>query len=162
MRKVVYSILHLLYTMLYQKEAEKAVQIGLHCRPTYSASSDEDSDATGRSATSSSSSGDPPTPSPPSTWGVWGSSARSWLWMGGSHAMQVGTERSIVHASQLAEGHVKELDCPSLWFVLGPKEGSNLGPKEGSNCDEGREVRDEVRGHNWHRDFRHFHPDFNS
>ena len=51
--------------------------------------------------------------------------------------MQVGTERSIFHASQFAEGLVKELDCPSLWFVLGPKKGSNLGPKEGSNGHEG-------------------------
>ena len=40
-------------------------------------------------------------------------------------AMQVGTEHSIFHASQFAEGLVKELDGPSLWFVLGPKEGSN-------------------------------------
>ena len=41
--------------------------------------------------------------------------------------MQVGTERSIFHASQLGEGLVKELDGPSLdVFVLGPKEGSNV------------------------------------
>ena len=40
--------------------------------------------------------------------------------------MQVGTERSIFHASQFAEGLVKELDGPNLWFVLDPKEGSNL------------------------------------
>ena len=72
--------------------------------------------------------------------------------------MQVGTERSIFHASQFAEGLVKQLDGPSLWFVLGPKEGSNLGSKEGSNGHEGREVRDEVPEHNWH--FRHFHPKF--
>ena len=64
----------------------------------------------------------------------------------------------MFHASQFAEGLVKELDGPSLWFVLGPKEGRNLGPKEGSNGHEGREVRDEVPGHNWH--FRHFHPRF--
>ena len=73
-------------------------------------------------------------------------------------AMQVGTVHSIFHASQFAEDLVKELDGPSLWFVLGPKEGSNLGSKEGSNGHEGREVRDEVPGHNWH--FRHFHPKF--
>ena len=73
-------------------------------------------------------------------------------------AMQVGTEHSIFHASQFAEGLVKELDGPSLWFVLGPKERSNLGPNEGSNGHEGREVRDEVPGHNWH--LRHFHPRF--
>ena len=40
------------------------MQIGLHCRPSSSASSDEDLDATGRSTTSSSSSalGRPPRP----------------------------------------------------------------------------------------------------
>ena len=70
--------------------------------------------------------------------------------------MQVGTERSTFHASQFAEGLFKQLDGPSLWFVLGPKSGSNLGPKEGSIGREGREVRDEVPGQNWH--FRHFHP----
>ena len=48
------------------------------------------------------------------------------------------------------QGLVKQLDGPSLWFVLGPKEGSNLGSKEGSNGHEGREVRDEVPGYNWH------------
>ena len=66
--------------------------------------------------------------------------------------MQVGTERRgcIFHASQLGKGLVKELDGPSLWFVLGPKEGSN--------GHEGREVRDEVPRHNWH--FRLFHPRF--
>ena len=63
-------------------------------------------------------------------------------------AMQVGTEHSIFHASQFAEGLVEELDC--LWFILGPKEGSNFGPKEGSNSHEGREVSDEGPGHNWH------------
>ena len=66
--------------------------------------------------------------------------------------MQVGTELRIF---QLAEGLIKELDGPSLWFVLGLKEGSNLGRKKRSNCHEGRKVRDEVHGHNWH--FRHFH-----
>ena len=49
-------------------------------------------------------------------------------------AMQVGTERSIFHASQFAEGLVKQLDGPSLWFVLGPKGGSNLGSKEGATA----------------------------
>ena len=72
--------------------------------------------------------------------------------------MQVSTERSIFHASQFAEGLVKQLDGPSLWFVHGSKEGSNLGSKEGSNGHEGREVRDEVPGHNLL--FRHFHPKF--
>ena len=48
--------------------------------------------------------------------------------------MQVGTEHSIFHASQFAEGLVKQLDGPSLWFVLGPKEGSNLGSKEGATA----------------------------
>ena len=61
--------------------------------------------------------------------------------------MQVGTERRgcIFHASQLGKGLVKELDGPSLWFVLGPQEGSNFGPQEGSNCHEGHEACDEVR-----------------
>ena len=135
--------------MLYQKAAGKAVQIGLHCRPSSSASSDEDSDATGRSATSSSSSGDPPAPSlNQGRLGVLGAiramDGRKPLAPSSCLAMQVGTERSIFHASQFAEGLVKQLDGPSLWFVLGPKEGSNLGSKEGRNCHEGREVRDEV------------------
>ena len=34
---------------------------------------------------------------------------------------QVGTERSIFHARQFAEGLVKQLDGPSLWFVLWPE-----------------------------------------
>ena len=48
--------------------------------------------------------------------------------------MQVGTERSIFHASQLGDGLVKELDGPSLDAFV-------LGPNEGSNGQEGREVR---------------------
>ena len=32
----------------------------------------------------------------------------------------------MFHASQFAEGLVKELHGPNLWFVLDPKEGSNL------------------------------------
>ena len=44
-------------------------------------------------------------------------------------------------ARSSAEGlvNLKELYGPSLWFVLGPKEGSN--------GHGGREVRDEVPGH---------------
>ena len=133
------------------------MQIGLHCRPSSSASSDEDSDATGRSATSSSSSGKPPRPIATVNLGRLGvlgairaMDGRKQLVPSSGLAMQVGTERHNFHASQLAEGLVKELDGPSLWLVLGPKEGSNLGSKEGSNGHEGREVRDEVPGHNRH------------
>ena len=127
---MVYCILHLLYTMLYQKAAGKVEQIGLHCRPSSSASSDEDSNATGRSATSSSSSGDPrPIASQPgASWGPWRDPGYGWgetactnLLPSSGLAKQVGTERSIFHASQFAEGLVKQLDGPSLWFVLWPE-----------------------------------------
>ena len=106
--------------MLYQKAPGKAVQIGLHCRPSSSASSDEDSDATGRSSTSSSSSGDPPRPITTGRLGVLGAiramDGRKPLVPSSGLAMhwQVGTERRIFHASQLGEGLVKELDGPSL------------------------------------------------
>ena len=159
--------------MLYQKAAGKAVQIGLHCRPSSSASSNEDSDATGRSVTSSSSSGDPPRPIATVNLGhlgvigaIWAMNGRKSLVPSNGLAMQVGTERRIFDASHLSEGLVKELDGPSLWYVPGPKEGSNSGPKEGSNSHEGREVLDVGvestkyldSGHNWH--FRHIHPRF--
>ena len=97
------------------------MQIGLHCRPSSSASSDEDSDATGCSATSSSSSGDPPRPIATVNQGHLGvlcailaMDGRKPLVPISGLAMQVGTERRIFHAGQLAEGLVKELDCPSL------------------------------------------------
>ena len=151
--------------MLYQKAAGKAVQIGLHIacprrrpRPMKT--------RTPRGAPLH-----PPRPRatpPPHRYrqlgrlGVLGAiramDGRKPLVPSSGLAMQIGTERRIFYASQLAEGLVKELDCPILWFVLGLKEGSNLGPKEGSNCHEGREKRHEVPGHNWH--FRHFHPRF--
>ena len=142
------------------------MQIELHCRPSSSASSDEDSDATGQSLTSSSSSGDPPRPIATVNLGrhvvlgaIRAMDGRKPLVPSSVLAMQVGNKRRIFPASHLGEGLVKELDGPSLdAFVLGPKEGSNLGSKEESNCHEGREVRYEVPGHNWH--FRHFHPKF--
>ena len=118
--------------MLYQKAAGKAVQIGLHCRPSSSASSSEDSDAavTPRGA--------PRHPSrpwatpPPHRLGLLGvlgaiqaMDERKPLVPSSGLAVQVGTERSIFHASQLGEGLVKELDGPSLdAFVLGRKKGA--------------------------------------
>ena len=66
-------------------------------------------------------------------------------------AIQVDTERRVVEASQVVEGHVKELFGPRLDELI-------LAPKEGSNGHEGSEVRYEVLGQNWH--FRHFDPRF--
>ena len=58
-------------------------------------------------------------------------------------AIQIDTELRVVDASQCLECLVKELVGPSLDALI-------LGLKEGSNGHEGREVRDEVPGHNWH------------
>ena len=103
--------------MLHQKAAGKAVQIGLHCLPSSSASSSEDSDAavTPRDAPQH-----PPrplvTPRPIATvklgrLGVLGAiramDRRKPLVPSSGLAMQVGTERSIFHASQFVEGLVK-------------------------------------------------------
>ena len=128
------------------------MQIGLHCRPSSSASSDDDSDATGRSSTSSLSSGDAPRPIATVNVGHLGVRASARSAVDGRKpfvpssglAMQVGTERRIFHGSQLGEGLVTVLDGPSLDAFI-------LGLKAGSNGHEGREVRDEVPGHNWHQ-----------
>ena len=66
-------------------------------------------------------------------------------------AIQIDTELLVVDASQCLECLVKELVGPSLDALI-------LGLKEGSNGHEGREVRDEVPGHNWI--FRQFYSRF--
>ena len=51
--------------------------------------------------------------------------------------MQVGTEHRIFHASQLAEGLVKELDGPSLrlcGLFLARKKGATLARKKGATA----------------------------
>ena len=58
-------------------------------------------------------------------------------------AIQVRPEVLILDTSQCVKGLVKEL--------VGPLGNARiLRPKEGSNYHEGREVRYEVSGHNWH------------
>ena len=110
--------------MLYQKAAGKAVQIELHCRPSSSASSHETRTPRGAPR-------HPPRPratppphrhrQPGASWGPWRDPGYGWGETTCGLAMQVGTERSIFHASQFAEGLVKQLDGPSLWFVLWPE-----------------------------------------
>ena len=110
--------------MLYQKAAGKAVQFGLHCRPSSSASSDEESLKT---ATPRGDPRHPPRPratSPPhrhrqpgASWvlsAIRAMDGRKPLVPSSGLAVQVGTERRIFHASQLAEGLVTELDGP-VW-----------------------------------------------
>ena len=152
--------------MLYQKAAGKAVQIrvGLHCRPSLSRHQPHPM----KTPTPLGDPRNPPrhraTPpphrsrQPGASWGprrdpgpFRAMDGRKPLVPNSGLAMQVGTERSIFHASKLGEGLVQELDGPSLDAFV-------LGPKEGSNGHEGREVRNEVPGHSWH--FMHFHPRF--
>ena len=62
-----------------------------------------------------------------------------------SLVIQVRTEVLVLDTSQCVKGLVKEL--------VGPRGDARIlrpSPKEGSNGHEGREVRDEVPGHNWH------------
>ena len=140
--------------------------IGLHSWPPPSASSSEESDATGAQRNRP----HPRATSPPHH------HRQPWASRGPRHDLGYGREetagtkqwpcnscrhcaqcrRRLVEASQVVEGLVKELFAGSLSGRAHPcSERREQRPR---TWHEGHEVRDEVPGHNWH--FRHFDPRF--
>ena len=139
--------------MLYIKAAEKAVQIGLHSSPPPSdSSSSSSSDSMGRDTSASSASPASYSSDPFGISGLLGDidairamDGRKPQVPSRCLAVQVRTKGFVLDTSQCVKGLVKEL--------VGPRGDARIlrpSPKEGSNGHEGREVRDEVPGHNWH------------